>query len=633
MKKWLTAWLLSACMLFSACGGLTSQQSGTSENTQSSTSQEEENSQSSEDSSFEDSSSEGGEVEEEHVDEDDDGICDDCNQSVLVTIDFYSVNDLHGKLEDGTNHPGVDELSTYLNDRREENPNTVLLSAGDMWQGASASNLTKGHIITEWMNEMDFAAMALGNHEFDWGEEHVESNAELANFPFLALNIFDTATNERVDYCDASVLIECGGAKVGIIGAIGDCYSSISADKVENVYFKTGAELADLVIEEATNLRAQGADCIVYALHDDSSGCHSSISNYVDVVFEGHTHQSYVNVDGKGVYHLQGGGDNDGITHAQLSVNIANETAETETAKYIPNSVYKNLEDDPIVAEILDRYAEAIALAGKVLGYNEKYRSSWEILQKVADLYYEVGVETWGDEYDIVLGGGFMSARSPYELGVGDVTYGQLNDILPFDNPIVLCSISGAKLKSQFFENTTGRYYIAYGAYGEEVKNSILPTKTYYIVTDTYSSLYAPNGATEIARLDEKIFGRDLLASYIEEGGFGIKTEPIEVTIAEALAIGEALSVNEETTQRYIVEGRIIDTPNSTYGNVTIEDADGNQLYVWGMYDVNGVLYENMTDKPTTGDTVRLEGPLKYYNGTKVELYNSTLLSFTKASV
>ena len=49
-----------------------------------------------------------------HTDADDNGHCDDCGLSVIVLLDLYAINDLHGKLADGDTHPGVDEMTTYL---------------------------------------------------------------------------------------------------------------------------------------------------------------------------------------------------------------------------------------------------------------------------------------------------------------------------------------------------------------------------------------------------------------------------------------------------------------------------------------------------------------------------------------
>ena len=61
--------------------------------------------------------------------------------------------------------------------------------------------------------------------------------------------------------------------------------------------------------------------------------------------------------------------------------------------------------------------------------------------------------------------------------------------------------------------------FIGYGRYGEQVRQNIDPDATYYIVTDTYTSQYASNRLTEIARFDEITFARDLLAEYIKAGG------------------------------------------------------------------------------------------------------------------
>lgn len=470
-----------------------------------------------------------------HTDEDNDGKCDDCGISVIITFDFYAINDLHGKFDDTDTQGGVDELSTYLEGAYRTDENVILLASGDMWQGSFESNATKGLIITDWMNELDFVSMTLGNHEYDWGEEYIEENAELAEFPFLAINIYERETNERVDYVQSSVLIERGGMKIGIIGAIGDCYSSISGDKVEDVYFKTGSALTELVKAESEKLRAEGADYVVYSLHGGHGSSTSaamvptsslyyydaslSRDGYVDLVFEGHTHRSYAFEDEYGVYHLQGGGDNDGITHVEVRLNYANGYDRVSTAEFVRSARYESFEDHPIVDELLLKYADQVDLGKQVLGENSRLRDSNEIKQLVADLYYEAGLERWGEEYNIALGGGFVSVRSPYDLSAGGVTYSDLNSLLPFDNQLVLCSISGRDLKNKFFETNNSNYYIAYGDYGASIRNNIDYNATYYIITDTYCSSYAYNNLTVVDYYDAGVYARDLLADYIRAGG------------------------------------------------------------------------------------------------------------------
>lgn len=473
-----------------------------------------------------------------HKDKNNDEICDLCKQSVIVYFDFYNINDLHGKLADADSHIGVDELTTYLKNERKENPNSFFLSSGDMWQGQSESNMTKGLIMTDWMNELDFTAMALGNHEYDWGGEYIKDNEELAEFPFLAINVYDRATNKMVDYCDASVMVEADGLQIGIIGAIGDCYSSIAVDKCDDVYFKVGRELTNLVKAEADRLRDKGADFIVYILHDGygqtnlgsvqqisssqiSSYYDVSLSDgYIDLVFEGHTHQGYMLKDQYGVYHLQNRGDNKGgISHAEVAINSVTEKATVTEAELVATYEYGDLNDDPVVEKLLQKYDEQISPANKILGSNSRYRNSDELQQTIAELYYEVGIKEWGSKYKIVLGGGFMSIRSPYNLPAGEVTYAALQSMFPFDNQLTLCSIKGRDLSSKFLSNRD-RYYVHCGDYGESIKGKIDPNATYYIVVDTYTADYQYNNLTIVERYDENIFARDLLADYIKSGGY-----------------------------------------------------------------------------------------------------------------
>ena len=584
-------------------------------------------------------------AEEDHTDENNDGVCDDCGISVVIVLDLFAINDLHGKFLDSDAQGGVDELTTYLKNAYETEDHVLLLSTGDMWQGSSESNLTKGYVITEWMNHLNFAAMTLGNHEYDWGETYIENNATLAGFPFLAINIYDRDTNERVSYCQSSVLVQRGGARIGIIGAMGDCYSSISGEMSGGIYFKTGRELTDLVKSEAMALREAGADFIVYSVHDGhGSSSSGSISDsalsayydpilsegYVDIVFEGHTHQRYVLTDGDGVYHLQGGGDNKGITHAEATINFANGRSEVTTAELISSTTYAHLPDDPIVETLKEKYRDQISAGDAVLGYNDSYRSGDYLRQLVADLYAKVGEEAFSD-YDVVLGGGFLSVRSPYNLVAGEVTYSGLQMIMPFDNTLVLCSVKGSDLKKRFINTSNENYFIGYTAYGRSLGGQIDNNATYYIVVDTYTSTYAPNNLTEIARYKEEVYARDLLADYIRGGGLGSKPSEITYTsIPEIYRIGNALADNAQTEESYYVRGTVVSVTNTTYGNLTIDDGQGNTLYVYGVYDKTGATrYDGLSDPPRVGDTVVLCGPVKKYvaGGTvTVELMRARLM-------
>ena len=473
----------------------------------------------------------GDTTDHEHSDVNSDNLCDICGDSVLVELSFYAVNDLHGKFLDTDSQPGVDEFTTYLknlyaDDTREE----IVLSSGDMWQGTVESSSNKGQLMTEWMSEVGFVSMTLGNHEFDWGADILTPNSQLAKFPFLAINVKQNGKN--VDYCQASTVVEKSGVKIGIIGAIGDCLSSISGDFTDGLSFETKNALTSLVKNEAQRLRNEvGCDFIVYSIHDGGDGFSTSGTNYVtnsdmpwydsslsdgyiDLVFEGHTHQRYILRDEYGVYHLQGGGENKYISSAEVSYNIVTDDY-TVKPRLIGSGEYasSSLAGDPVVEEIFNQYFPDSNPYTDVLGYNASKKNSDAILSQLAKLYFDKGLKEWGSSFDIVLGGGYLNVRSPYQIEKGNVTYADVFSILPFDNEIVLGRVNGSSLKNILSRDN-------YTVYSKISSSEIVNSKTYYIIVDSYSSTYKYNNITEIARLGSGTYPRDLLAEYLKSGGW-----------------------------------------------------------------------------------------------------------------
>ena len=103
--------------------------------------------------------------------------------------------------------------------------------------------------------------------------------------------------------------------------------------------------------------------------------------------------------------------------------------------------------------------------------------------------------------------------------------------------------------------------------------------------------------------------------------------DPAEKTIPEILAL--TVEDGAVTTEQYIVTGKIVSIENTTYGNVTINDEEGNALIVYGLYDENETRYDALTDAPVVGDTITVVGPVKNYKGT-IELYNAVIKKVVK---
>lgn len=458
-----------------------------------------------------------------HLDKDKDGLCDQCAHKMEVTVTLLSVNDLHGKILPGT-APGVEGLTAYI---AEQSPNTLLVSVGDMWQGSAISGSTKGDIVNDWMNSVGFDAMTLGNHEFDWGAEYIVSNMMAADFPYLAINVYDNTTHRRADFCQPSTVVELADCKVGVIGAIGDCYSSISQEMVSGYTFLTGDRLTELVANEARILREeQGVDAVVYCLHDGygrdtayptsvdkydiASYYQMTLSDVVDVVVEGHSHHSYILRDSNGVYHVQSGSDGECISSISLSIHHATHSVDVTPSviEATDFSSKKSAEYNALIAGYETQFAQ---LTRPIAQVAHAYNSD-QLRDLVCRAYCEAGTERWGKEYDVFLAGGYISVRAPYSLESGLLTYNMLYDLFPFDNRIALASIKGSDLRRVFLESDNRNYGYCLADYGEAMLDSIRADFTYYVVTDTYSLYYAPNRLSLVRWYDEDVYARDLLA-------------------------------------------------------------------------------------------------------------------------
>ena len=537
-----------------------------------------------------------------HKDDNGDGKCDNCNSGMSVTINIYGMNDLHGVLCD-SDYTGMGKFSTYMHNLyKDDSAYEILISQGDMWQGTAESSTNQGALMTEWMNYMNFSAMTLGNHEYDWGSSFIQSNANLANFPFLGINVSDA--NASTPYCQPSVVVERGGVKIGIIGAIGNCLSSISAQFTHDgsIKFAVYDYLTNMVKAESERLREEeGCHFIAYVLHDgygssgnynlsgsdfvDSDGnlyYDTSLSNgYVDIVFESHSHQNYVIQDEYGVYHLQGGGNGQYMSKANLVFDLQSGKVEVAVEK-LSHSTFSasSIQKDPMIDQLYAKYFDADNDPyTQIVGVNDEYRSKAVLLQKLADLYYEKGVEVWGNDYDIILGGGYMSCRGS-GLSAGNVTYAQIFKNLPFDNALVLCKASGSTVLNKFINSTNSNYYI-YSAVSE---SSISSSGTYYIVTDAYSAWYSYNNLEPIAILEGEIFARDLIKDYIASGAWGGVAQPITLT-APTLSISSSglaswSSVTGAVGYRYILNGG--DAISTTATSLQLENGDSIKVMAVG---------------------------------------------------
>ena len=140
----------------------------------------------------------------------------------LITI--LHTNDTHSQIDplpdnDGQypGRGGVARRATLVKRVRKENPNTLLLDAGDSFQGTPYFNFYKGEVEFKSMSLIGYDAATLGNHEFDNGVDSLAAAMKFANFDFVSSNydVRGTPLESRVKPYAVRVV---GGMRVGLLG-------------------------------------------------------------------------------------------------------------------------------------------------------------------------------------------------------------------------------------------------------------------------------------------------------------------------------------------------------------------------------------------------------------------------------
>src|SRR6476620_4738541 len=136
-----------------------------------------------------------------------------------LTISIVGTSDLHGYFMQRGGRGGIALFAGYVNNlraaRASDGGTVLLLDAGDTFQGGVESNLSEGAVVVDAYNALGYAALAIGNHEFDFGSADragarqdlhgdtrgaLKARAAQAHFPFLAANLIDEQTGRRVDW-------------------------------------------------------------------------------------------------------------------------------------------------------------------------------------------------------------------------------------------------------------------------------------------------------------------------------------------------------------------------------------------------------------------------------------------------
>ena len=410
---------------------------------------------------------------------------------------------------------GLPALASYVEALRDQHEGRVLLvDSGDMFQGTLESNIFEGEAVVRGYNTMGYAAAAVGNHEFDFGPVGPEAiaktpaddplgalkkNAELAMFPLLSANMVEKATGRTPSWAKKYTIVRSGGARIGIIG--------LSTPDTPNVTMPMNVESLDFTdpveatLQAAEELRRQKVDAVIVIAHmggrctntDETHAIEScdrqqEAMDYlnamppgvIDAYFAGHTHaqmRHYVN----GIPAVQGlamsrefsavdlwiDTQNDKVvksdirpltmicSHVYEGTDSCDPKKAPKGAKLVPR-VYsgQTITPDPRVVKVIAPYLRRVAArrdekVGVTISrtFERSYASESPLGSLLADLLRRAT----SADVAIMNSGGIRS-----ELPAGEISYGDVFAVSPFDNYPTMAILSGDELTALLRDTLAG---------------------------------------------------------------------------------------------------------------------------------------------------------------------------------
>jgi 2',3'-cyclic-nucleotide 2'-phosphodiesterase (5'-nucleotidase family) len=398
---------------------------------------------------------------------------DDARQANTVTLLF--TNDVESAydpipafwLDDQEMIGGIAEMTTLIKSIRQAEPNVFLFDSGDIFTGALAK-LTDGRLAFELMITMGYDAMAIGNHEFEYGHEIFAWQKNRAPFPVLGANFFYKGTDHP--YAQAHAIIERNGVRIGVIGIMGqDAVSAIIPSFIAPLDVTVPAEAVQRSVDELRN----EVDLIVLLTHqgktapmqtdaesdprlqrdiDADINLAGAVSG-VDVLLAGHadagTPEPIVHPV-TGTIIMQTYGQATHLGYLRLTLDPDLHTITDYDGRLIPVDPAVHEPDPSIVAKLTEyrnAYPEIQDVIGKTAArMNRRYIEESDVGHVFTDAFRTIA------ETDIAF---IHSGSLRKDLPDGDVRVVDLLDTYPFVDDVIVKEMSGAQLRRALEQSFT----------------------------------------------------------------------------------------------------------------------------------------------------------------------------------
>jgi 2',3'-cyclic-nucleotide 2'-phosphodiesterase/3'-nucleotidase/5'-nucleotidase len=380
-----------------------------------------------------------------------------------IQLRVLATADLHGRIQAGSSGTGpagglaavagvMDSLA------RECGCPTLRLDAGDALQGTLLSNVSRGRAMVEALNSLNFSAAVPGEHDFDWSVDTLRRRISESSYPWLAANVFDSATGRRPDWLAPYRMLQAGKLKVAVVGYLTpETKTALKPELTAGLRLGEGVFAIHDILAE---VRAQRPDITILLAHAGAS-CQGSVctgeaislvegleARSIDLLLGGHSH-NIANARVAGVAIVEPGMGGEAVAVADLVKTAAGgREVRTRTVSVRPDSVTPSAQ----VAAVVERSVRrADSLTGRVVATIKLP------LTRVGDQYRLGSLIAESRRNALRADVGLVSNDAiKADLPAGRVTYGQLHQVLPSQLRLVRVTLTGAQLR-ELLERTIDR--------------------------------------------------------------------------------------------------------------------------------------------------------------------------------
>lgn len=417
--------------------------------------------------------------------------------STDMKLDIIFTNDVHGGIDRsaatfinpqfppmlGGGGAAASIIKEIRNLGDDKSRTSLLLDQGDFFQGHPIGTVTKGKAVIEYMNDIGYTAMTLGNHDYDTGQPALEEALAMANFPVISCNIIDKRTGTFPYYLKPYIIIERLGLRIALIGfTTTDTEKMSFPENIKNIDFTDEKEALNKYIPIVRE--QEKADLVIvmghaglpydpeatYASRYDKTGKTLNESRYaswgwdsqelahevkgIDLIIGGHMHKGFAQPWVDPITHtmaIQGYAYGSNIGWLTLNIDPITKTISGyETPALREGMLITLFEDEFIADEAISKkiaVQQAIAEQGmdEVVGYAGEYlsRINTDAQSLMGNTIVDaMRAEIPGADFAFMNLGGVRA-----DIKSGPVTYRSVFDVMPFDNQIVSFTCTGEFLR------------------------------------------------------------------------------------------------------------------------------------------------------------------------------------------